>query len=564
MKLRSALSAALAASLALCMGIAAARIIRSDTEGGSWGEVANFTAHPTDDNLHALGVNWPVGQNNMPLHVNPLGSVPASFDALAIPPSFVSISVDGNAQVSASATVIDTTRIDPSNPDPFNDAQVLPCFDKQPPVEHFADCVPDVFFADPANTVLAMNLEWRTTPSNIGSTYAQVMFFYLGSPSTHIFDASGTDRGAAQNAWEIEFNCNVDPTPSCTSGASLEWEGQIYTATVAVLTTPDPNPKYSGINPRINEFVFNNGQLYAPPGWLAATTTAITSSANTITVGDSISFFAAVSEVRSVIPTGTVTFKEGSNVLGTASLNGSGMATFSLSSLTEGTHTVLATYEGDGSSAKSDSTAKQVVVIAPPPTLTFGVAPTSIPLGQNATLTWASTDATACSASNAWSGAKAASGTQVVTPTAAGTLTYDLSCTGSGGSISKSAVLTVAPLPTATINVSPTSVNTGSSATLTWSSTNATACAASGAWSGAQSTSGTASVTPTSAGNANYAIACTGAGGTANASATLSVNDKGGGGGATSLWDSCVLAALLLVRLAAQRRTLASRRRPPC
>ena len=82
----------------------------------------------------------------------------------------------------------------------------------------------------------------------------------------------------------------------------------------------------------------------------------------------------------------------------------------------------------------------------PPPTLTISVAPTSIVLGQSATVTWASSTGSACTASGAWSGTVAASGTKVVTPTAVGTATYTLACAGGGaygGNVTNSAVLTV-------------------------------------------------------------------------------------------------------------------------
>jgi uncharacterized protein (TIGR03118 family) len=86
---------------------------------------------------------------------------------------------------------------------------------------------------------------------------------------------------------------------------------------------------------------------------------------------------------------------------------------------------------------------------APAPTVTLSVAPTSIVLGQSATLTWSSTNGSSCTASGAWSGNQAASGTSVQTPTAVGPLTFTLTCTGANaGSAAKSASLTVAA-PTA-------------------------------------------------------------------------------------------------------------------
>ena len=86
---------------------------------------------------------------------------------------------------------------------------------------------------------------------------------------------------------------------------------------------------------------------------------------------------------------------------------------------------------------------------APAPTVSFSVAPTSIVLGQSTTLSWSSTNSSDCTASGAWSGNQAASGTSVQTPTADGSLTFTLTCTGANaGSAAKSATLTVAA-PTA-------------------------------------------------------------------------------------------------------------------
>ena len=61
------------------------------------------------------------------------------------------------------------------------------------------------------------------------------------------------------------------------------------------------------------------------------------------------------------------------------------------------------------------------------------------------TLTWASTNATTCTASGAWSGSKAASGSEAVTVTSAGATSYSLSCRGEGEAYS--AVVSVDVLP---------------------------------------------------------------------------------------------------------------------
>jgi hypothetical protein len=286
------------------------------------------------------------------------------------------------------------------------------------------------------------------------------------------------------------------------------------------------------------------------------TTTTVSAAPTSAIAGTAINLTATVAEVGgSSVPTGTVNFKDGAASLGSMTLNATGIAVYTTSTLGVGAHSITAAYSGDAANASSTSAVASVTVTAPPvPTVTIGVSPTSITLGQSAKLTWSSTNATACTASNAWTGSEAVSGTMNETPTAAGSLSYVLTCTGAGGTAHAAAALTVtAPPPTVTIAVAPTSITVGQSATLTWSSTNATSCTASNAWTGSEAVSGTMSETPTAAGSLSYVLTCTGAGGTANATATLSVAAAAGksGGGAMGLWE---LAALSLLAVAAYRR----------
>ena len=77
----------------------------------------------------------------------------------------------------------------------------------------------------------------------------------------------------------------------------------------------------------------------------------------------------------------------------------------------------------------------------PAPTVTLTANPTSIRRGQSATLSWTSTNATSCTASSGWSGSKPLSGSSSVAPRSS--TTYNLSCTGSGGSRSASVRISV-------------------------------------------------------------------------------------------------------------------------
>lgn len=85
------------------------------------------------------------------------------------------------------------------------------------------------------------------------------------------------------------------------------------------------------------------------------------------------------------------------------------------------------------------------------------------------------------------------------------------------------------PVPTVAISATPSTVNTGGSSTLTWSSTNATTCSASGAWSGTEPTSGSLNTGALNT-NSTYSLTCTGTGGSATGATSITVNQGGGGG----------------------------------
>src|SRR3989344_5425397 len=168
-------------------------------------------------------------------------------------------------------------------------------------------------------------------------------------------------------------------------------------------------------------------------------------------------------------------------------------------------------------------TRSMVVTISSASTLTINLSanPTSINTGQSSTLTWSTTNATSCSASGGWSCGKSTSGSESVSP--GSTTTYTLNCSGPSGNDSRSVTVTVSAVAAPTVNLSanPTSINTGQSSTLTWSTTNATSCSASGGWSGGKSTSGSESVSPGS--TTTYTLNCSGPSGSASRDVTVTV-----------------------------------------
>ena len=103
----------------------------------------------------------------------------------------------------------------------------------------------------------------------------------------------------------------------------------------------------------------------------ASTTTSLTTSAATVTTGQSVTFSATVAPVApgGGVPTGTVSFKDGSATIscssGTLTLNASGIATCTTSFSATGSRTVTATYVGSSNHLSSTSGAVTESVVNP-------------------------------------------------------------------------------------------------------------------------------------------------------------------------------------------------------
>ena len=113
----------------------------------------------------------------------------------------------------------------------------------------------------------------------------------------------------------------------------------------------------------------------------AATTTTLTSTPNPSTTGQAVTLSATVISAAGV-PTGTVTFRDGTNVLGTVTLV-NGNASLSVSMRTAGTHPLTATYNGSATFGVSTSaTVNQVVNAAPTDTVTITRAELTVATGD--------------------------------------------------------------------------------------------------------------------------------------------------------------------------------------
>jgi hypothetical protein len=122
---------------------------------------------------------------------------------------------------------------------------------------------------------------------------------------------------------------------------------------------------------------------------VASTSTNLASSLNPSQFGDSVTFTATVSAVPPGVgtPTGTVSFFDGAVNIGSGTLNASGVATFSTSTLIVGSHSISAQYGGETNfSGSTSNTVTQVVTLVSSST-SLSTSPNPSAFGQQVTLT---------------------------------------------------------------------------------------------------------------------------------------------------------------------------------
>jgi len=115
-----------------------------------------------------------------------------------------------------------------------------------------------------------------------------------------------------------------------------------------------------------------------------ATTTGLTATPTAINYGSATLLSATVSN-SSV--TGTITFKDGANTIGSPVTVSNGTASLSVTTLTVGTHSITAVYSGDNNYSTSTSASVSVVVSLAPTTTSIAATPSTAPYGTSTLIT---------------------------------------------------------------------------------------------------------------------------------------------------------------------------------
>ena len=116
-----------------------------------------------------------------------------------------------------------------------------------------------------------------------------------------------------------------------------------------------------------------------------STSTSLTTSSASVTVGTSVTFTATVTSGGSGVNGLTVTFKDGTTTLGTSTTNSSGIATYTISGLNAGNHSITAVVTENSTYAASTSSAVSLTVNNHSYSLAFSAA-SYVATGGSATL----------------------------------------------------------------------------------------------------------------------------------------------------------------------------------
>ncbi len=151
--------------------------------------------------------------------------------------------------------------------------------------------------------------------------------------------------------------------------------GSSGTAAIAPILAPGPHAIVATYSGDANDASSYSAALPLDVN-LATTSVAITSSGSPATVLSAVSFTAAVTG-NGGTPTGSVVFSVDGAPANTATLDGTGKATFSNSSLSVGNHIISAAYSGDAYDNPSASSPLTQAMQAIPTTTSLGTASTS-------------------------------------------------------------------------------------------------------------------------------------------------------------------------------------------
>jgi hypothetical protein len=188
------------------------------------------------------------------------------------------------------------------------------------------------------------------------STYGQTVTF-----TAKVTSSSGTPTG----------------TVNLLNGSTTVGSGTLTNGTtkIGISSLPAGSDSITAAYQGSADFAASTSAQLAQTVKVATTTTALSSSVNSASTNQSITFRATVTSQYGGAATGSVVFSSGSQTLGSASLSG-GVASLTTSFSAAGTYSVTAKYTGDANnSGSTSSTVREVINLATTITLVSSLNP---------------------------------------------------------------------------------------------------------------------------------------------------------------------------------------------
>jgi hypothetical protein len=187
---------------------------------------------------------------------------------------------------------------------------------------------------------------------------APVLSNYSITYNTANFSISKATLTATANNSSAGYGATPTLSGSLTGVVAGDGITASYTTTATLLSQPGQysiTPVLSDPNNKLGNYtaVLNNGVLTISQD---QSTTTLQASATSILSQSSVTFTAKVVAPNSA-PTGTVNFLDGSSTIGSATLDNTGTATLTTSTLTVGTHSITAVYANNADFIGSSSNA---------------------------------------------------------------------------------------------------------------------------------------------------------------------------------------------------------------
>jgi Bacterial Ig-like domain (group 3) len=212
----------------------------------------------------------------------------------------------------------------------------------------------------------------------------------VGQAATITATVSDTTNVGTVSTGSVTFSDSVDG--SLNGGAAVTLVSGVASLAGVVLsgsggTAHTITANYQGV---ANLFLASSNSTTIHLASAAATSTALAAAPNPAVAGATVTLTATISPAPTGSPLGTVSFYDGETLLGTTNVNSSGAATFPITSLAAGVHSLMAVYSGNTGFATSTSsvfTETVTAVTATSTTTTLTASPNPAIANQSVTFT---------------------------------------------------------------------------------------------------------------------------------------------------------------------------------